>query len=217
MPIADEDEKTARDVLMFEVVLQKRGGGAPQFKASKFIYTLINTSHEKGVCLNWPPNPDESLPYDLQFEQKQNPTLRIDEPNLSAVDSTGDMVNGSVNVSCFDYGAYGEFQAMAELENGQIVYGTVRGTLDQSSVKLPERRDGSSIANSFFTQNGLGNLPDDDDSETDPVGDGFKGDGLTLYEEYRGFKNGNEWTPGNPKRKDVFVLNELRYSHSVIK
>jgi hypothetical protein len=217
MPIADEDEQTAGDVLPFKVVLQKRGGGTPQFKASKFIYTLIKTSHEKGVCMNWPPHPDPTLPYDLSFEPQRNPNLLIDEPYLAAVDSTGDMVTGSVNVSCFDYGAYGEFQASAELENGQVVYGIVRGTQDQQSVKLPARRDGSNIANAFFTANGLGNLPDDDDSETDPVGDGFKGDGLTLYEEYRGFKNGNEWTPGDPKKKNVFVLNELRYSYSVIK
>lgn len=211
MPIADEDEQTAGDVLPFKVVLQKRGGGAPQFKASKFIYTLIKTSHEKGVCMNWPPHPDPTLPYDLGFEPQRNPTLLIDEPYLAAVDSTGDMVTGAVNVSCFDYGAYGEFQVSAELENGQVVYGIVRGTQDQQSVKLPARRDGSNIANAFFDSHGLGQLPDEDDSEDAPVGDGYKGDGLTLYEEYRGFKNGNEWTHGDPKKKDVFVVNELRY------
>jgi len=178
-----------------------------------FTYTLINTSREKGVCLNWPPNPEADTPYDLQFEPARNPDHLIDAPYLGAYYTGTRMLTGTVNVSCFDYGAWGEFQASATLENGQVVYGTVRGS-NRQTVKLPERRDGSHIANAYFRMHRISNLPDEDDSENDPVGDGFKGDGLTLYEEYRGFMNGAEWTPGDPITKDVFVLNDLRYSYS---
>lgn len=210
-PLGDKDERTAGDTLPIKVVLQKPGGGTPQFKPRRITYQLWKTSREKGVCMNWPPNPDNNLPYDLQFEQRENPELLgIDLHGQIAVNSTPAGFTDMVIVSSFDYGAHGELTARAELENGQIVDGVVKFTADQKELKLPFRPDGSIIASAFFDHHGLSGVSDDDDTERDPVGDGFTGDGLTLYEEYRGFMVGENWTPGDPKKKEVFVVNELR-------
>jgi hypothetical protein len=214
-PVGGEDEKIAGEVLSFKVKLQKPGGGTPQFKAVRFIYTLTETTREKGVCLNWPPRPEADTPYDLQFEPGQNPDMYIDAPYLRAVHTGAAPYEDTVKISCFDYGAYGEFEASAVLENGQVVYGIVRGPSNHQIVKIPNCRDGSKIATAFFTANGIGNLADDDDSENDPVGDGFKGDGLTLYEEYRGFKHGDNWMTADAKKKDVFVVNLMRSNPEV--
>ena len=217
-PMADEDEKTAGDVVPIKIVLQKPGGGAPQFKPSRYEFFLLETSREKGVCLNWPPLPAPRSPgannpppppYDLQFELDKNPDMFVSDEGLRLVETIPTKLEREVNVSCFDYGAYGEFAVHAVLENGQLVEGVVRGTTDQKRLKLPDCKDGSKIAKAFFDENGLGNLADDDDGENDPVGDGYKGDGFSLYEEYRGFKNGNEWMSADPKKKDVFVINEI--------
>jgi hypothetical protein len=221
-PIAANDEKTAGDVVPIKVVLRKPGGGVPRFKPMRYNFFLKNTSRERGVCLNWPPPPlpgspaaNEPPPFDLQFEQDKNQdylSVGYDGQAMAhtvPTDATGAAaLTAVVNVSCFDYGAYGEFEASAELENGQTVYGVVKFTSDQQQLKLPLCNDGSHIALSFLEN--LSHLPDNDDSENDPVGDRFTGDGLTLYEEYRGFMNGDDWTPGNPKKKDVFVLNQMR-------
>src|SRR6185295_1585197 len=132
-----------------------------------------------------------------------------------AVQTGTDLLTGAVNVSCFDYGAYGDFEAIAILSNGQVVRGVVKGTVDRYQLKLPARKDGSLIATAFLDQHGVTNLKDDDDEENGPLGDKFKGDGLTRYEEYRGFLVGRSWTAGDPKKKDVFVVNELRYVPAV--
>ena len=218
-PTADKDEKTAGDVIPFKVVLEKRGGGTPRSKAARFNFFLKNTSREKGVCLNWPPpaapgspNANQPPPFDLQFETDKNPDMIVTLPDGQSMVQTAppDPLSAQAVVSCFDYGAFSEFEASVELENTVVVYGIVRGTTDQRTVKVPFRKDGSNIAQAFFDEKGLSNLPDSDDSEDDPVGDGYKGDGLTLYEEYRGFMVGNEWTSAEPKKKDVFVLNEIQ-------
>jgi hypothetical protein len=222
LPTADKDEATAGDVIPIRIVLQKPGGGPPQFKPRRFEFFLIDTSQEKGVCLNWPPPAagtsaaNTPPPFDLQFESSQNRDMFVHDEGQRLVDTAPDKLERTVNVSCFDYGAYGEFAVHAELENGQLVKGLVRGTTDQERLNLPARKDGSKIATAFLDQHGVSNLADDDDSENDPVGDTFKGDGLSLYEEYRGFMVGDTWTPGAPKKKDVFVINEMRGHPGVV-
>jgi hypothetical protein len=210
MPVAGDNEKTAGDRVPIKVTLQKRGGGAPQSRPTRFTYNLWNTSREKGVCLNWPLNPEADPPPDLQFELDANQHLVVEgNDRQRAVEVSGALV-GNVTVSSFDYGAYGEFEAIAELENGQFVYGNVQGRPSGELLKLPDCAPNSKVAKAFFNARGLGQLADDDDSEADPVGDGFKGDGFTLYEEYRGFMHGDDWTALDPKKKDVSVLNNLR-------
>lgn len=209
-PLAGKNEKFSGDWVPVQVKLQKKGGGPPQFKAQRFIYRLKDTSKERGVCMNWPPQPEANSPFDLQFEQDANgrDVLIVGTDGQAAEQAgTSPTTDGEIVVSCFDYGAWGELEALAELENGEVVYGVVKGS-NEPRLRLPARKKDSKIANVFLK--GLANLKDDDDSEDDPVGDIFKGDGLTLYEEYRGFMDGDHWTAGDPKKKDVFVLNQLR-------
>lgn len=213
-PTAAEDEKTRGDFVPVKVKLQKPGGGDPQYKADRFVYRL-KSSKERGVCMNWPPAPEADSPFDFQFEQEINPDYDIIGMDRQIAEQfVGGATEGEVNVSCFDYGAYGELEVLAELENGQVVYGAVQGTQSDRALKLPLRADDSLIAQAFLKN--LPNPKDDDDDEIDPVGDAFPGDGLSLYEEYRGFKVGDFWTHADPEKKDVFVLNQMRGMPEVI-
>jgi hypothetical protein len=45
------------------------------------------------------------------------------------------------------------------------------------------------------------------DEDGTPPGDGTKGDGLSVYEEYRGVLWRGQWTELDPEEKDMFVIN----------
>jgi len=115
-----------------------------------------------------------------------------------------------VTVTSFDYGGTAELQIIATLNNGEQITGKVKGSADET-LYLPKRgKPNGFIALSYLKQYGVQSLSDNDDAEDKPVGNGFKGDGLTLYEEYRGFMSGKGWTACDPTRKELFVVNKMR-------
>jgi hypothetical protein len=75
------------------------------------------------------------------------------------------------------------------------------------------RSDSSLIADVWKQANGVMGYADVSDNEADPPGDGHAGDGLTLYEEYRGFIIDGQHVEGNPKKKDYFIVNTAGQSY----
>lgn len=185
-------------------------------KARKIIFELSDTSREPGVCMNWPPKNalPEKEPYDLRFLTQKNPKMEAsDEEGQKISTVEGKYLKASAVLSCFDWGAWSTLKVTAELENGQSVTGHLKSKSGPTEILLPKRAKDSKIADIWKKQAGVTTLPDDDDSETGPAGDGFAGDGLSLYEEYRGFrvelaKSWHERT--SPTVKDYFVRDELR-------
>ena len=208
-PVGGGDESTPGSRMAVEVELRRKGGGAPKTKANQFVYRLLNTSREKGVCMNWPAQPVDPPALDLEFDEDPANAYRItDGPQRQVAKESGtDLTKGTIVINCFDYGAHGALQAVAELNDGRQLVGVVEGTRDERSLKLPHRDPSSIIASNYMK--GVGAKSDDADDENDPVGDGFLGDGLTLYEEYRGFMVDGAFTRGDWKKKDLFVRNEM--------
>jgi hypothetical protein len=94
------------------------------------------------------------------------------------------------------------------LPDGSQIVGHLKGDSAQQNVRLPKRQSNSYIADSWKKDQGVTDKPDNDDSEENPVGlPKCQGDGLTLYEEYRGFYENGKHIEGNPKKKDFFVRN----------
>jgi hypothetical protein len=86
------------------------------------------------------------------------------------------------------------------------VVGKYRGA-SEDNARLPDRDVGDFIARSWRRTKGISGSGGDD-QEDQPAGDGNRGDGLTLYEEYRGFYQAGEHAEADPKKKDYFAVNE---------
>jgi hypothetical protein len=113
-----------------------------------------------------------------------------------------------VMVRCEDYGAFGILKAEAEdcetLKPRERDAGCSQ-ELGDNDVKIPRDDNGNNIADSApqdKNKDGTTALPDKDEDDT-PRGNGDNGDGLTNYEEYRGFIVGKVDGPKSHKRTDI--------------
>jgi len=198
--------------------LQKPGGGAPGRKAATIHFELNKTSREPGGSINSPllaPTHD----FDLQFDIEDNATgeLQLTEDEQQATTREGTpRTEASVVLRAWDWGGTAELHVSAELEGGGHLDGRLESSGEQT-ILLPRRSGGSFIADAWKEERHVVGLADDDDEESDPPGDpgrgGHDGDGLTLYEEYRGFSvetaAGQQHVYGDPTKKDFFVIDYI--------
>ena len=182
-------------------------------RPKSITFELKDTSHEPGVCLNWPlgatdKDPDLKLAEDTMYSGKPDANGQKLVVNDPTADNRGFYI-GQSQIESYDFGSRAEVYVTAQMEDGRTIVGTFKTDKgDDDLVALPKgRKDGDWIAMSWRKAHDVADVPDDDDSEGEPKGDGSKGDGFTLYEEYRGFVENGVRIEGDPKKKDFFVLN----------
>ena len=177
---------------------------------SKVIFQLISTNW-RGFCMNAGDEADESP--DLKFADAQSNTA--EEP--SSVGLTWELKNGSeitahwtdtaptsfkVKIRCYDYGAIGKINAglyNGADENGNRQYVT-------ANTMIPYSTNNNYIADEQESKTGWSgwNGSNEDDSESGPIPNTHTGDGLTAFEEYRGFYIKGTHKRTSPLKKDVF-------------
>jgi hypothetical protein len=218
----------------------------------KYIrFRLKKVSKEPGVCLNYPRNGNRNP--DLFFYEekiKDNYISKLDktksndcpteilQPNdnprhehhyLGTVLKRR-ATEGNPVIRCEDYGAIGYLVAEANhcipippRDDENTVHKDCKTKTNM--VKIPRDDNDNDIAD-IAPQDDRGAAPNKDE-DNQPVGDGYKGDGLTNYEEYRGFIVGGYRTFNVPflpfpikigarrrhirtdvKKKDVFIYDE---------
>jgi hypothetical protein len=108
-----------------------------------------------------------------------------------------------VKVKCYDYGAYGVLYALAILPSGLDLAHT-KGNPEKSIVRIPVDNDWNYIGDAWeFNEP---NASPQDDTDNYPPSN-FFGDGLSRYDEYRGFIVVGGYKRLNPNKKDVFIFN----------
>lgn len=192
-----------------------------------FVLDLITA--EPGICMNYG-GPADSDYYDLDMKfVKQAAPLPVndafDTPVVVGLDSmeiisTNKESAIAVEVTSFDYGGYARIQAMAVDENDQPI------GVPSDSLSLPaDENNGNSIADSWSGDEtpdhlaGFGTNSDmgwDDEKwpgwdDTPPVApEGSTGDGITRFEEYRGFMRIADSSTSPPSIGHVQLSPEVR-------
>ncbi len=193
----------------FDLTARLLENGKPSTRKATFSFSLADISREPGICLNWPPR--ESLP------AKERPDLRIRKSmGLKVFDEDGQYAENTtpasewgVSVDSYDWGAYGKLKVTATVEGGSQgkIVAYVMGKPERKELSIPLDENGNHVADGFelFPERATASTADEDDT---PAGDGNTGDGLTFYEEYRGFIVKGEHASTSPFVKDLFVASD---------
>ncbi|HET8733472.1 MAG TPA: hypothetical protein VFM45_06830, partial [Anaeromyxobacteraceae bacterium] len=184
--------------------------GEPEGRSDRRVrltFELAGVSTQKGVCNNAPLDGADTRP-DLRLLTDLNPGVEVVDEVTAR--SRGLVQEATLVISPFDYGAWGRLRVTAEDDQGRPVPVTVKGREGKAGAALdvPKDEDGNRVADGWQERRGVLGRPGTDDADDRPEGNGFAGDGLTLYEEYRGFQVKGRWTDTDPLRKDLFVCDD---------
>lgn len=178
-----------------------------------FRFILFDVSDEPGYCMNAPQNSvlvgeDSDSWKDLQFPVQLNYDFNIFD---SVAESKNDSLNeATIWIRSFDYGAYGKLKSEIN------IYGQTFVAKEKDGIKkftnIPWDDNNNKIAdNTTQDNNGYPATIDDDENPIaykkydDPNGGLSKGDGLSTYEEYRGFMLSGVHKRTEINSKDVFI------------
>jgi hypothetical protein len=184
-------------------------GKTPNARVSSVKWELKNTSKEPGIALNWPFEADDDE-FDLKLEKSASPSTVFDEKLqwLERFEVSG--YEDSATILPYDWGGWADLEVTFALNDGRTIKGKLKPGGD-SLVRIPRRTPDSKIADIWkqtLASQGKRVGADDADTEGTPEGDGTPGDGLTVYEEYRGFYENGVHIEGDPATKDLFVLDK---------
>ncbi|MHC4648594.1 MAG: hypothetical protein ACYTBJ_24320, partial [Planctomycetota bacterium] len=172
-------------------------------------FTLYDVSDEAGYCMNRPATvpgsgEDSDSWKDLQFKPPQS-GLSITGTNKDVATTTSKVNSKTVDVNCYDYGAYGKLKAEAQIEDNWYM-AEPDGELDEY-IRVPrdEVLPLNNIADIWRYNSGTAT----DDTDTS-ANNNYDGDGLTRYEEYRGVDCDGDGKVSdkermNPSVKDLFI------------
>lgn len=209
-------EYSGGNTLTVTAKLQGVDGAPLKQKARKFMFELMDVSKELGIAMNAPNvKARKDLP-DLMFDPIKNIMVQVrTDGDYKAETTTEGIIEAKAILSANDFGAWGLLKVTAELESGQLIVGYLDGDKSQKEIRIPKREAGSKVADYWKQQQGVGGKSDDDDRELNPDGlENCNGDGLTLYEEYRGFFENGKHIRTSATRKDFFVTDRIGTAYS---
>ena len=185
----------------------------PDAVKGQFVFELFDISDENGYCLNgpestpfWPWSEDGSSFKDFQFIDQTGYDIDGVFWNYRATTDDENLHEATVRIRSYDYGSYGKLKALLKLDPDTYEYDITEYAAHETGggkghTNLPLDDDDNHIADNWVGS--AGNATDDTDNV--PALGMTQGDGLTRYEEYRGFLINTTHQRTDPDDKDVFI------------
>jgi hypothetical protein len=206
-PSAKQDGDNSGDPLEVTATVVRSGSGEPAPQdVERFEWELIDTSKEPGIAINWPQSAK-----DTNFDMKFKPSgdhVPADEKAQKMIRLVRNEASDKAAIVPSDWGGWSTLRVKAILRDGRQLTGKLRGS-NENDLRLPRRKSGSFVADVVKETWQLDKSDNTDDDPLEASQSSGNGDGLTLYEEYRGFYEDGTYTMGDPKKQEYFAVNKL--------
>jgi hypothetical protein len=192
---------TPGNTITFDVELRDPEGGKAKEKTAQFEIELLETSRHPGSTMN---SPWTGVAPDLKILKANNPKLAEVSPDGQTAKTAKGLKSATITVSSFDGAAMGKLTVLARIDGEDTVL-TAQLDSHLTDVSIPYDLEGNTIADAWEEANEVLDKPLDSDEDAEPLGDRHNGDGLTVWEEYRGFLEDGRHIRTDPKKKDLFI------------
>ncbi len=181
--------------------------GGPQATEGKFRFTLYEVTREPGYALNAGEKDDTSP--DLEFEASQ-PGFTEPVPTGTSeawkIETTELVSESTVMIRASDYGAWAKLRCEVNIDGTVHDCQTERG---EDYITIPHDTDEDHIADFWEDEYGVRDQDETADLDSKPENQNDNGDGISLYEEYRGFVDiDGEHQRLHPDIKTLFVRDQ---------
>ena len=173
--------------------------------------------------MNYPSQKQSDDKPDLRFSSK-DPNKIFEQINEKEATTKNTVQDKNITVISYDYGSYGKLNADVTMEDGTKIETHL---LDKEEtinfMSIPFDENYNDIADKWEENAGILNdkLPPNWDEEKIGSPNKNYGDGITLYEEYRGFAiakdNALQYIKLNPKRQELFLRAKSKYKAEIAK
>ena len=177
---------------------------AQDLSEGKFRFTLFEVTQEPGYALN----AGDGDELDLEFE--------ADQPGWGEPAATGDgwqiettesLAEAAALVRAHDYGAWGKLKA--EVNANGLAWLPCQTETGEDYLTIPLDADEDRVADAWEAEFGVSGQNEKADKDAQPADQRSHGDGLSLYEEYRGVEDENrQHMRLDPTHKELFVRDE---------
>lgn len=207
LPEAGSSETAPGNEMVVSTHLQVKGEpGKVPLQKGKFRFELSGVSNERGLAMNKPLQGGGTEP-DLKLEVGTAADLTAKDSVAATISE--ELKAAYVKVRSYDFGAYGTLKVTATLEDGSVVYGHLDGQPGKEELSIPLDTNNNHIADPWEDKEGIlkQNLPANWDAQKVPALGGQAGDGLSLYEEYRGLAHRDGILRLSAAQKNLVVEN----------
>jgi hypothetical protein len=194
--------------ICFDVYLVDKKNPEQRLSGIKYDvdFKLTDVSIEPGYCNNYPLNSIDKGK-DLKFDEslKNASHAEYDSLELKTKDYYGQ--NFIAVITSYDYGSFGKLTATVTLEFGSQYQAHFKND-KRTVILLPKDDNNNQVADEWEIEQGIfqKNYSSFWDGEKEDNND-HDGDGLTLYEEYRGMMVKGKHLRLNPNVKDIIIAN----------
>lgn len=178
---------------------------SPESEPVPLRLTLYKVTEEKGTCLN---SQDDETEFDLYVEASDNPLFKQPEKTKDGwvVETRQPQREATLEVRARDFGAWARLKAEGKFGENWYTLDIEDSDREYTTIPLDERADIENYVADAWEERMQVEAGTAADADMDVTPDSlYLGDGLSLYEEYRGFEVFGEHRRTDPERKTLLI------------